>query len=414
MAIGIQHPQQYEPAAWGLKHSITYTLEYSGLIIDTMSYQYPTLPQSGEVPHSGYISRFPAPTTSSIEGTNDAAHKSVGHSGDKKRNKLGYHRASIACVNCRNRKIRCIAPDKRDAQGQCKSCQHLKRECIYENIDQKPSSAPGQKQGSVRPSAGVSLESVSLSPTTRHRHPAEMVSHQSYQQLPTTSPVHSIGLPLAKQESYSEDPRIQTNSLGARTFGYGQGMTNWILAETNSSSTKIAGDINMPLRNYPHESPVTTGFSPYSPQPLQTSAMWPSGPPRSTEIGAEATSRPDDTWSSYPPPARLTSYGNEPPSQYLPSARSYDRRTPVASDMYQYSHTTTSMEGMPHPGTPIDPGVSLPSEVVPTSTYSTWQQPYQYSKGNESYGLWYGEQQHSSSSAEHPPPETGGLYYGGR
>ncbi|KAI1636558.1 hypothetical protein F4809DRAFT_641369 [Biscogniauxia mediterranea] len=368
-----------------------------------MSYHYPALPHSGDVPPSSYISSFPTPTLSSMEETNDAALKLASHNGEKKRNKLGYHRASIACVHCRKRKIRCIVPDKRDTQGQCKSCQNLKRECTYENVDQRSSSVPGQNQGSIRSSSGVRINSVSVSPTTGHHHLINMLSHQSPQQLPITS--------SAKPEDYPDDHRIQTSTLGARTFGYDQGLTNWLPTEASPNSAKVVGDVHLPLRNYPHETPVAPSFSPYSAQPTQNPAAWYTTPVGSPLVGAETTSRAEDAWSSYPPPARLTSYGNEPSSQYLSSARSYDRRDLVPSDTYQYPQATTSMQSISHPGTPVDPRAS---EAVPTSTYSTWQQPYQYSKGSESYGGWYSGHQHSSSNTDHPSPEAGGLYYGSR
>ncbi|KAJ5560461.1 hypothetical protein N7513_002860 [Penicillium frequentans] len=75
---------------------------------------------------------------------------------DKKRNKLGYHRTSVACgqftlnllsmrsrylcrlfLHCRRRKIRClVAPD--DSQGRCENCIRLRKECQFFPVDQQP------------------------------------------------------------------------------------------------------------------------------------------------------------------------------------------------------------------------------------------------------------------------------------
>jgi hypothetical protein len=114
-----------------------------------MSYQYPPPPQDGaemDLPHSSYLSSYPTSATSSMEvrnqpaptvhpaqpappardsimslaqrreslskafrlkrsqstpnvrpqGTNDSNHD-LGLAGEKRRNKLGYHRTSVAC-----------------------------------------------------------------------------------------------------------------------------------------------------------------------------------------------------------------------------------------------------------------------------------------------------------------------------
>ncbi|KIW09602.1 uncharacterized protein PV09_00471 [Verruconis gallopava] len=58
---------------------------------------------------------------------------------EKKRNKLGYHRSSIACSHCRRRKIRCQLPIPEDAQGRCTNCIRLKKECNFYPVDQAPS-----------------------------------------------------------------------------------------------------------------------------------------------------------------------------------------------------------------------------------------------------------------------------------
>lgn len=78
---------------------------------------------------------------------------------DKRRNKLGYHRTSVACGksslgpmsasfvsaripvdapagHCRRRKIRCLLPSPEDHQGRCTNCIRLKKDCNFYPVDQ--------------------------------------------------------------------------------------------------------------------------------------------------------------------------------------------------------------------------------------------------------------------------------------
>ncbi|KAL7270422.1 hypothetical protein RUND412_006876 [Rhizina undulata] len=64
------------------------------------------------------------------------------YSTEKRRNKLGYHRTSVACGHCRHRKIRCLLA-KGDLKGRCSNCIRLKKECNFypvENNDKRPRS----------------------------------------------------------------------------------------------------------------------------------------------------------------------------------------------------------------------------------------------------------------------------------
>ncbi|KFZ19726.1 hypothetical protein V501_00538 [Pseudogymnoascus sp. VKM F-4519 (FW-2642)] len=67
---------------------------------------------------------------------------------EKKRNKLGYSRVSVACGHCRRRKIRCEYA-RGDLQNPCANCIRLKKECNFLPIGQptdqldRPSEAQG-------------------------------------------------------------------------------------------------------------------------------------------------------------------------------------------------------------------------------------------------------------------------------
>ncbi|KAL4786010.1 hypothetical protein BJX76DRAFT_346603 [Aspergillus varians] len=90
---------------------------------------------------------------------------------DKKRNKLGYHRTSVACVHCRRRKIRClVAAD--DVQGRCENCIRLRKECQFFPVDQQP---PIEKKS--RPNSRI--ENFSTDPSTASSSPPTVTGEQT-------------------------------------------------------------------------------------------------------------------------------------------------------------------------------------------------------------------------------------------
>ncbi|KAK6361083.1 hypothetical protein TWF730_004833 [Orbilia blumenaviensis] len=83
-----------------------------------------------------------APPIPSANTTDDISPVTLAYQLDKKRNKLGYHRTSVACGHCRRRKIRCILA--KDESGRCSNCIRLKKECSFypvESADRRPRSA---------------------------------------------------------------------------------------------------------------------------------------------------------------------------------------------------------------------------------------------------------------------------------
>lgn len=200
-------------------------------------------------------------------------------------------------------------------------------------------------------------------------------------------------------------------------------MTNWMSAEPSPSSASKPGDLNNTWRSYPHESPMTPAFSPYTPHAPPPSATW------ASPVTTESTSREEMSWSNYPPPPpRSMSYGGESmsshqPGQYPPMAQSnrpYERKS--TSEMYPPPIATTipGIENVPA-GTSMDHNVSLSAGAVPPPNYGNWQQPsYSYPKPGESYNGWSYANENGGSQqmpAEHVPPPgenpptTAGMYY---
>lgn len=127
---------------------------------------------------------------------------------EKRRNKLGYHRTSVACgiwclykINvqplilwtvghCRRRKIRCLlAPD--DAQNRCSNCIRLKKECNFFPVDQQP-------QIERRPRTASKAEARSGDASASSSSSPALVGGQVIEQVDNYN--HYPPLPLPSQE----------------------------------------------------------------------------------------------------------------------------------------------------------------------------------------------------------------------
>lgn len=142
---------------------------------------------------------------------------------EKKRNKLGYHRTSVACgktfplqtgcrcvrdrsntvlAHCRRRKIRClVAPD--DPQNRCQNCIRLKKECHFYPVDQQPTNER-QRRPTVRGSSqGTSSPApASAAPTdhpNQYPHPPMLMGYP-----PPLTSMHGQGMPMGKSTAFAQ------------------------------------------------------------------------------------------------------------------------------------------------------------------------------------------------------------------
>lgn len=128
---------------------------------------------------------------------------------DKRRNKLGYHRTSVACGHCRRRKIRClIAPD--DIQGRCANCIRLKKECNFYPVEQNPDSQ--------RPLTGankdVSIGAPESSTTSSPRHPPSIAGDKDEFRPPFPGQVTTPTSRYAPPPDAEIDPASLSHSGG--------------------------------------------------------------------------------------------------------------------------------------------------------------------------------------------------------
>ncbi|KAI1959109.1 hypothetical protein LOZ58_004817 [Ophidiomyces ophidiicola] len=196
---------------------------------------------------------------------------SAGGGADKKRNKLGYHRTSVACVHCRRRKIRCLlAPE--DPQGRCENCIRLKKECHFYPVDQQP---PMEKRGRAGSRADASASDASMV---------------------TTPTLLGSGPIVEQKESYFPYPGIPVNAT-PELVAFNSGAYGAVTMSPYSPDMTVSHGLN-PMQ--PMAQPTTWGASLYDQQPpvvpstVQSSpagagAMWDRGIPLSAPMAPLST-----------------------------------------------------------------------------------------------------------------------------
>ncbi|WYZ34448.1 hypothetical protein EsH8_I_000724 [Colletotrichum jinshuiense] len=369
-----------------------------------MSYQYPPpLPLHGsemDVSHPDYVTNYiaPAPEPPLMDPrTHDPTLEERGESfsqadlsdasqqlilaGDKKRNKLGYHRTSVACGHCRRRKIRCI-PSPVDVQGRCINCIRLKKECSFHPVDQPPppQMADARSKAPSRASVGSKIASESSSPAMAPGQSPEMLHRQQYH--PSVIPSAPNMAPPAMRPPTIENigpEAMMTSGAASASRAYdfpNQSITNWMSPNVSPGTAARPADLNETWKSYTQESPVTPSFSAYTPQ-APSPASW---------SNAGSNAHDDIRWSSFAPGSSMTyPRGTQLPSQYpaMPQqSRQFGRKSSTMSADTYPAQIATAFPG-------VDPqNASLSAGAVPPSGYGSWQQPYPYTKSTEGYEDW--------------------------
>lgn len=186
---------------------------------------------------------------------------------DKKRNKLGYHRTSVACGHCRRRKIRCMMPDD-DPSGRCSNCIRLKKECIFCPVE---SSNAGKGPNTSRAVSAPKASMRSVSPTSMHTYP-----YDTFHSMPYNAGHSSWSVP---------PPDTGLNIYGASTAAFNEPTAAYAY-DTPTTTWDSSYPSTLPPISAPYESPLS--ISPVNQPYTRSPSVRPSPYPDST-YGSAAT-----------------------------------------------------------------------------------------------------------------------------
>ncbi|KAF4285475.1 hypothetical protein KXV33_008851 [Aspergillus fumigatus] len=282
---------------------------------------------------------------------------------DKKRNKLGYHRTSVACVHCRRRKIRClVAAD--DPQGRCENCIRLRKECQFFPVDQQP---PVEKKS--RPSSR--LESASTDPSTTSSSPPTMgggadhsESFFAYQPMPLdasqdASGFHATSFPGNPMSSFVPG---STDFAAAPTLDPSVPWDEYTtISDPQILSAMAAGKhqmMNVPPNAW---SPGPNNMVAMPPNPAM--AATPTVPSQSQPISPVQTyaMQPDGSVWPVAQPTRSMTFPAQPEMASYPNPSQFSQQ--MHTDLKR--RMTSPVQG--YPGTPINPQSPPPAELQTTT-----------------------------------------------
>lgn len=232
---------------------------------------------------------------------------------DKKRNKLGYSRTSVACVHCRRRKIRCLVSAD-DSEGRCENCIRLRKECQFYPVDQQPptdrsKARPGMKmENTPTSSADPSIASssppsialaggggagggASIDPSDIYHYQISMQSTATTPEMTATA-FHPSGFPVAPMVPHPELLPSQTIDPNT-SWETHPGMGNPSPVMWTTTQGQIIAAPPHPSSITP--SPMTGGIPHQHPQMLSPAAA-----------AAPFTVQPDGTLWPGPPQRAMT------------------------------------------------------------------------------------------------------------
>lgn len=326
----------------------------------------------------------------------------VSPTGDKRRNKLGYHRTSVACGHCRRRKIRCLVADN-ETTGRCANCIRLKKECNFYPVDQPPDVPRAQ---AVAAKDGVAVAPGS-STTSSPRHPASASGERMDEIRPpflNTMPRNAI--PGYAVPGDSEAEPHQTNPPSAlpvqQPAFYPPAIeTQWqptilpssSIAESPSSSTGYWRP-SPSTANSTFGSDVSGGHTPVT---ISSTSTMSYGPPSENQHWPQP---------GFQPPVRSMSYGNIEglPQQYANAGLGIQTADfPRRPSPYPYPTTIDTTNTSLHTSSlgSATPG-PLSAPILPNHHYNYAPPWNPYSGGQTSAhdmplpgrtlsGQWYGE-----------------------
>ncbi|GAB0132970.1 hypothetical protein EsDP_00001390 [Epichloe bromicola] len=331
---------------------------------------------------------FSTPDTAELErDSTEEAQSQHTAAAEKKRNKLGYHRTSIACSHCRRRKIRCIASP--ETPNRCVNCIRLKKECSFYPVDQQmgPESRPkaaSRQTGGGDPSASSTSSSPAVGTGSPVDTPIATVngiistsgSHRGYAEYFSDASVSPNGVSTGSQYTFTNPP------------------PGWVPTEMNAVGVAKPEEISMPWHAYPTGPSVNGQFSPYT-QTSSASVAWTSGT-------SEAGSHDEMAWGDFPSSIRSLSYSGEstdghPQGPFVSmhqahQVQPYERRQSGLSDVYPPYPTTVA--GMPSQSMAAVSGG--PSQVIHGAPFTSGVNPWQQQQQQQQQQMLAAQVQHAT------------------
>ncbi|KAK7436243.1 hypothetical protein Landi51_12655 [Colletotrichum acutatum] len=381
-----------------------------------MSYQYPAhfLPLSSdmEVPNSGFAPNYGASSSgqasmhqenhdptdqerrdSILQASRRKAKRSLnkpnvrlrqanisdssqsGQAGDKKRNKLGYHRTSVACDQAPSQTAEARPKPQPIPAGGSNTASASSSPVVLPGKALDGSQHYQHHQGGVLPS------SQNILPTIIQTSAAENLG-----QDPTGHFPHSSGTcQIANKRTVS----ASSTATSSQPYDFANPqITNWASPDVSSNYATKSGDLKETKKSYAEQSPITPSpsFSPYTSQ----------APPSANWSNADINAQNNMGYASFAIGNPMAyPRGTQIPTQYptmSQQGRQYPRRssTVMTTDMYTNPIATSFPTMDPHT-------VSMSAGANPPSGYGTWpqqqqqqqqQQPYGYSRPSEGYDTW--------------------------
>ncbi|PGH07494.1 hypothetical protein GX51_01795 [Blastomyces parvus] len=295
----------------------------------------------------------------------------AGSAADKKRNKLGYHRTSVACVHCRRRKIRCLLASD---DTRCENCIRLKKECHFFPVDQQPPIEPKRSRAGSKAGTTSTEASITSSP------PALVAggimdqtdSYFQYAPMPINSgpdispfepgpyaatPMSNFSPdPLSAHDLSSVQPVNQPVSWDGSSY-FDQNLPGAMPKSQMTTPTNTLWNHTppvAPLSTAPSipGTPLTPGILPSTGDPtafgMPDSSVWPAQPTRSITLAS----------------GHLAQYQNQYQQQVPPE---FKRRMTAPGDTYARP-TNTSVPELPSSTVPVSY-----TQTQPPVGYSSWE-----------------------------------------
>ncbi|KAK1456372.1 hypothetical protein CCUS01_10121 [Colletotrichum cuscutae] len=297
-----------------------------------------------------------------------------GQAGDKKRNKLGYHRTSVACDQAPSQMTEAKPKAQSRPAGGSNTASASSSPVVL------PGQAPEGSQHYQHHQGGVLPSSQNVLPTTIQTSAAGNLGQDPTGQFPR--------IPETCQIANKRTVPVSSTTASSQPYDFANPqITNWASPDVSSNYATKPGDLKETKKSYAEQSPITPSpsFSPYTSQ----------APPSASWSNADINAQNNMGYSSFTIGNPMAyPRGTQIPTQFPTMShqgRQFPRRSSAAmtTDMYTNPIATSFPTMDPHT-------VSMSAGANPPSGYGTWPQqqqqqqqpPYGYPRPSEGYDTW--------------------------